>query len=142
MTRSIHVVFEGEIGIDAGGLRRELCHICTDAVLNPEFGLFKIGEGSNQNLVIDPDSIAIPFFERYFEFAGAMLGKSMLERVYAKGQLSRYLLKTLLGHKLSIADLQDFDKSTYESMLYVIENENIGDILDTDFTYTGTYFGT
>jgi len=76
--KNIYCIFEGEIGIDEGGLMRELYSNATEEIFSPEFGLFKIGEGSDHNLVINPDSIAIPFFERYFEYAGIITAKAII----------------------------------------------------------------
>jgi len=78
MLAGVNVVFEGEAGIDAGGLRRELYDLAGQEIFNPKFGLFKIGEGSDHNLIINPDSIAIPYFTKYYEYAGILIGKAML----------------------------------------------------------------
>jgi E3 ubiquitin-protein ligase HUWE1 len=68
------ITFQGEAGIDDGGLRREFYSLVAEKLFNPDFGLFKLS-GNGQSIQPSPQSRLIPYHLKLFEFCGIILAK-------------------------------------------------------------------
>jgi ubiquitin-protein ligase E3 C len=88
-----------EIGIDAGGLFKELWTSLAGVAFNPEYGFFKTtSQGQlypNPNAAIAMDGLNE---DSLFEFLGKVLGKALAEGVVVQPQFARFFLAKLL-HK-------------------------------------------
>jgi len=78
ISRKVFCKFTREQGIDEGGLRREMFTNGCKEIFNPKFGLFKIA-ANGFSLEIDPASQNIPFYLKYFEYAGILLAKTIVD---------------------------------------------------------------
>lgn len=74
LLKNIKVHYDGEIGSDAGGLRKELFTLTTKYIFDPSYGLFR-HTANKTTLEISPFSSIIPNYLKLFEFAGIVLGK-------------------------------------------------------------------
>lgn len=80
--------FLGEPGIDAGGVAREWYDQVTDALFNPDFGLFQYSSVDQMCMQINPASGLVERdHERYFRLVGRILAKALFD-----GQIIRHHL--------------------------------------------------
>ena len=88
------VEFEGEVGIDSGGLSQEWYLLLSRELLKPSYCLFVKQRGETYH--IDPRSKLNDEHVAYFRFTGQILAKAILDRKIVGMHLSRALLK--VGH--------------------------------------------
>ncbi|CAI5714849.1 unnamed protein product [Hyaloperonospora brassicae] len=131
------VVFDGEPALDAGGVMREWYTLLFAELFDPTFGLFvsTVGDersywiNASSDLLIGDDHLA------YFEFAGRLVGKAILEEHLMPVHLALPFLKHILGVPISFSDLQFLDDEIYNSALMVKKIDDI-EPLCLDFTAT------
>lgn len=76
----LHITFQNEEGVDAGGLSREFFAILAKEMFNQNYALFTSTEDGctfqpNSNSSINPDDL------RYFRFVGRIVGKAVVDGV-------------------------------------------------------------
>ncbi|DAZ95116.1 TPA: hypothetical protein N0F65_009747 [Lagenidium giganteum] len=130
------VVFAGEPGLDAGGVMREWFTLLFSELFDPKFGLFVSTVGDERCYWLNTYSADHhPDHLDYFEFAGRLLGKAILEEHLATVHLALPFLKHILGVPISFSDLQFLDDEIYNSAM-MIKNTDDLDALCLDFTVT------
>ncbi|TDH68991.1 hypothetical protein CCR75_000920 [Bremia lactucae] len=132
------VVFDGEPGVDAGGVMREWFTLLFDELFDPSFGLFVHTVGDERSYWINASSNLLLGEEahlRYYEFAGRLVGKAILEEHLMPVHLALPFLKHVLGVPISFSDLQFLDDEIYHSALIVKSIQDI-EPLCLDFTAT------
>lgn len=88
MRKIFRFEFLGEPAIDAGGVAREWFNEVTDALFNPDFGLFQYSSVDQMCMQINPASgLVEQAHERYFRFIGRILAKALFD-----GQIVRHHL--------------------------------------------------
>lgn len=130
------VVFAGEPALDAGGVMREWFTLLFSELFDPEFGLFASTVGDERSYWINATSGS--FHEEhlhYFEFAGRLVGKAILEEHLVSVHLALPFLKHILGVPISFSDLQFLDDEIYNSAMMVKKIDDI-EPLCLDFTAT------
>lgn len=78
LLQKFNCYFKGEPGIDAGGVRREVYAKACEEIFDPALGLFK-ASSDGCSLEINPISHTIPFYLKYFEYAGIILAKAITD---------------------------------------------------------------
>jgi serine/threonine protein kinase len=132
MKAPLRITFEGESGVDEGGLLSELLTLFYDEVLDPEFGLF---QGVN-DVDSKKDSIGDIFYQvlpsKKATSPGALqnlraFGRCLLKTVYegrrAGSALSPSLFKYLTGTAVNIRDLHSWDPVLAKSLSWVLNSE-------------------
>lgn len=72
------VEFEGEIGLDYGGLAREWFYLLSKEMFNPYYGLFEYSAMDNYTLQINPSSgMCNEDHLSYFKFIGRIAGMAV-----------------------------------------------------------------
>ena len=89
--RKTRVEFQGEIGIDSGGLSQEWYLLLSRELLKPSYCLFVKQQGETYH--VDARSQLNDEHISYFRFAGQILAKAILDRKIVGMHLSRALLK-------------------------------------------------
>ncbi|RHZ40905.1 hypothetical protein DYB31_009561 [Aphanomyces astaci] len=129
----MHISFEGEEGLDAGGILREWY----DDILTfrLQFGLFSTTHAENQSYWINPASALSmgPRHLEYFRFVGHLLGRGIQEGLVLNAYLSLPLLKHILGVPISFSDLEYLDQDLYKSCVYVRDHTGM-DALSLTFS--------
>jgi hypothetical protein len=130
------VVFAGEPALDAGGVMREWFTLLFAELFDPEFGLFASTVGDERSYWINAisDSLREEHLA-YFEFAGRLVGKAILEEHLMPVHLALPFLKHILGVPISFSDLQFLDDEIYNSAMMVKKIDDI-EPLCLDFTAT------
>ncbi|EEY70195.1 HECT E3 ubiquitin ligase, putative [Phytophthora infestans T30-4] len=132
------VVFDGEPALDAGGVMREWFTLLFAELFDPSFGLFVSTVGDERSYWINASSDLLLGEEEhlaYFEFAGRLVGKAILEEHLMPVHLALPFLKHILGVPISFSDLQFLDDEIYNSALMVKKIDDI-EPLCLDFTAT------
>ncbi|XP_030382842.1 apoptosis-resistant E3 ubiquitin protein ligase 1 isoform X4 [Scaptodrosophila lebanonensis] len=134
---NFEVTFQGEQGIDWGGLRREWFELVCSALFDARSGLFCTFHDKHQALV-HPNPTRPPHLKlKYFEFAGKMVGKCLFEsalggtyRQLVRARFSRSFLAQLIGLRVHYKYFEQDDPDLYLSKIKYI--------LDTDLDATDT----
>lgn len=136
----LHITFQNEEGIDAGGLSREFFAILAKEMFNPNYALFMSTEDGctfqpNPNSSINPDDL------RYFRFVGRIVGKAVVDGFLLDAHFTRSLYKHMLGVKPTHHDMQAIDPDYYKNLQMILEH-NLEDIgLELTFSTEDHSFG-
>ena len=79
MRGRISVQFQGEEGIDAGGLTREWFIILSREIFNPNWGLFRPSAEGQSTYQPNPHSHINADHLAYFRFVGRVIGKAIAD---------------------------------------------------------------
>ncbi|GLE01832.1 hypothetical protein PINS_up010670 [Pythium insidiosum] len=137
--RRLRIRFEGDVGIDAGGLYREWFLLLCDALVDPTNGVFVCVDRQEQVFHLNPNSRTVlgdNHLTHVFA-AGRFLGRALLEGNATGFHLSLPLLKAVLGQPVTLRDLEFFDAELYKNLVWLLENDGV-DALGLDFTVCET----
>lgn len=131
LTRRLDIKFEGEIGLDYGGMSREWFLALSEDILDAKHKLFKpIG----YEFTIDPMSSKLPDMKEKFQFVGKIIGMALY---HSKLLYSYFILpfyKLLIGIKLEFDDMRYYDEQIWKSLNYIKMN-TISSDLGLTFTH-------
>jgi E3 ubiquitin-protein ligase HUWE1 len=130
----LSVSFAGEPGIDAGGLTKQWFEEVARALFAGNFGLF--GPTPNRRCS-QPLAASAELHDnhcKYFNFAGRIVGRAMIENVPIEAHMTTAFLKQILGRPPALRDLEEIDPDVYHSLLWIQKNV-IGD--DHDIYFSG-----
>ena len=130
MRKEFDVTFEGESGLDVGGVMKEWMYTVTCELFKRETGLFLRADTEEVRYRINPQSpsSALPLFT----LTGKVLGKALFDGVPLNCPLIPPLYRELSGQKTKLSDLKFADKSLYESLSY-IKSQNILEMTISNF---------
>ncbi|KAL0033594.1 hypothetical protein WJX79_006288 [Trebouxia sp. C0005] len=146
MRMKLSVQFQGEEGIDAGGVSREWYQVMAREIFNPNFSLFvQVPEHGttfqpNANSVVQNDEARGTNHLDFFKFVGRILGKALYDGQLIDAFFTRSFYKHMLGDPLTYEDIEAVDPEYYKNLRWMLEN-NITDVLDLTFTEESDYFG-
>lgn len=132
--RRFEIEFNGENGLDWGGLLAEWLElICRnlfdpDAPSSPDKALFVRFKNDRQGLVHPNAKTTMPLL--YYELAGKIIGKTLVDaalmhnsRYYVTARFSRSFLAQLIGLRISYRYFEHDDPDLYVSKVkYILEN--------------------
>ncbi|KAJ4463011.1 putative E3 ubiquitin-protein ligase TOM1 [Paratrimastix pyriformis] len=137
LARRLVVTFEGEEGLDLGGLAREWYTAVGRALVNPDYALFTRAEESAYAYLIAPISAVHDDVEAYFRFVGRFLGKAIADRQTIDVHFSRSFYKCLLGRPAAVQDLEAADPEFFRSLTWLLEHP-VDPSLELDVYFTAT----
>ncbi|KAF9533161.1 hypothetical protein CPB83DRAFT_903141 [Crepidotus variabilis] len=140
LKRRLMINFEGEDGLDYGGVSREWFFLLSHEIFNPSYGLFEYSAHDNYTLQINPNSGINPDHLSYFKFIGRTLGLAIFHRRFLDAYFVPSFYKMILGKHMMLEDLQSVDADLHRSLNWMLEND-ITDVLDETFTTTEDRFG-
>jgi len=127
--RLFEIYFDGELGVDQGGLRRDWYEVLTRYIFNPDNGLFvPIEEGQSlQPNPFPPSHIKL----KHFRMAGKLVGKALYEsamgdtyRLYLNARLARSLLAQIIGVGSHYTMLQEDAPDLWKNKIqYILCND-------------------
>ena len=123
----LSVQFDGEEGLDQGGVTREWMCLLMQAVLDPQVALFST---SNENYVyqINSNSHVNPEHLDYFNFLGKLLAKCICDGITTPfSHFTPDVYNVLLQRPTYFSDLQVIDADIYRSLQWILEN-NVDDL--------------
>jgi E3 ubiquitin-protein ligase NEDD4 len=140
LKKRLMIKFEGEEGLDYGGVSREFFQQLSHEVFNPAYGLFKYASSDNYTLQINPNSNINPEHLNYFKFVGRVVGLAVFHRRFLDAFFVGAMYKMMLRKKIVLQDLESVDSEMFKSLCWMLEND-ITDILYETFSVEEDRFG-
>ena len=130
----IRVSFNGEEGMDAGGLTREWFILLSKALFNPNYALFV---RAANGVSFQPNSMSNVNDQHleFFKFTGRAIGKAVTDGYYLEVYFTRSFYKHILGQEVTYQDMEDLDPEFYNSMKKLQEID-LDQNLSVEFTFT------
>lgn len=136
LRRRLMISFEGEDGLDYGGVARyvgpslsntavlivysEWFFLISHEIFNPSYGLFEYSSHDNYTLQINPASGINPDHLSYFKFTGRCLGLAIFHRKYMDAYFVPSFYKMILGRPQTLADLESIDSHLHNSLVWML----------------------
>ncbi|XP_054777632.1 E3 ubiquitin-protein ligase UPL1-like [Prosopis cineraria] len=128
----LNVQFQGEEGIDAGGLTREWYQLLSRVIFDKGALLFT-NVGNNATFQPNPNSVYQTEHLSYFKFVGRVVGKALFDGQLLDVYFTRSFYKHILGVKVTYHDIEAVDPDYYKNLKWMLEND-VSDILDLTFS--------
>lgn len=122
LRRKLFVKFDGEDGLDYGGLSREFFLLLSRTLFDVGYGLFQPSSGNFYLLQVHPSSGVNPDHLQYFRFIGRILGLAIFHNRFLECFFTPSFYKVLLGKQLGLQDLQQVDEQAHKSLSWLLEN--------------------
>lgn len=126
------VHFQGEEGIDAGGLTREWYQSLSRVIFDRGALLFTT-VGNDSTFQPNPNSVYQTEHLSYFKFVGRVVGKALFDGQLLDVHFTRSFYKHILGAKVTYHDIEAIDPDYYKNLKWMLEND-ISDVLDLTFS--------
>lgn len=134
------IVFDGETGLDYGGVQREWFYLLSKEVFNPYYGLFEYSASDNYTLQINPNSgMCNEDHLLYFKFIGRLAGMAVYHGKLLDAFFIRPFYKMMLGKPITLIDMESVDSEYYNSLNWILENDP--EDLDLTFCVDEELFG-
>ncbi|KAF8094776.1 hypothetical protein N665_0353s0007 [Sinapis alba] len=128
----LNVQFQGEEGIDAGGLTREWYQLLSRVIFDKGALLFTT-VGNDATFQPNPNSVYQTEHLSYFKFVGRMVAKALFDGQLLDVYFTRSFYKHILGVKVTYHDIEAVDPDYYKNLKWLLEND-VNDILDLTFS--------
>lgn len=140
LKKRLMIKFDGEEGLDYGGVSREFFFLLSHDMFNPFYCLFEYSSHDNYTLQINPHSGINPEHLNYFKFIGRVVGLGVFHRRFLDAFFIGALYKMMLRKKVVLQDMEGVDAEFYRSLKWICDND-ITDVLDLTFTAEDDRFG-
>ncbi|GMI83160.1 ubiquitin-protein ligase 2 [Hibiscus trionum] len=126
------VHFQGEEGIDAGGLTREWYQLLSRVIFDKGALLFTT-VGNESTFQPNPNSVYQTEHLSYFKFVGRVVGKALFDGQLLDVHFTRSFYKHILGAKVTYHDIEAIDPDYFKNLKWMLEND-ISEVLDLTFS--------
>ncbi|OIW04324.1 hypothetical protein TanjilG_32516 [Lupinus angustifolius] len=126
------VQFQGEEGIDAGGLTREWYQLLSRVIFDKGALLFTT-VGNESTFQPNPNSVYQTEHLSYFKFVGRVVGKALFDGQLLDVHFTRSFYKHILGVKVTYHDIEAIDPDYFKNLKWMLEND-ISDVLGLTFS--------
>ncbi|KAH9314061.1 hypothetical protein KI387_022688, partial [Taxus chinensis] len=136
--KPLKVIFEGEDGVDEGGVTKEFFQILVRDLFHVDYGMFTYSEDT-RNFWFNPNSMES---DHEFWLVGAILGLAIYNGVILDVHFPAVIYKKLMELTPCVDDLKDFQPEVARSLQHLLEFE--GDVASTFclfFQVSYDYFG-
>ncbi|KAL1411894.1 hypothetical protein Q8F55_002880 [Vanrija albida] len=140
LKKRLMIKFEGEDGLDYGGLSREFFFLLSHEMFNPFYCLFEYSAHDNYTLQINPNSGVNPEHLNYFKFIGRVVGLGIFHRRFLDAYFIVSFYKMILKKKITLADLESVDAGLHRGLTWMLEND-ITDVIEDTFSISEEHFG-
>ncbi|RUP50997.1 hypothetical protein BC936DRAFT_136672 [Jimgerdemannia flammicorona] len=140
LKKRLMIKFDGEDGLDYGGLSREFFFLLSHEMFNPFYCLFEYSAHDNYTLQINPHSGINPEHLNYFRFIGRVVGLAIFHRRFLDAFFIVSFYKMILTKKVAVADMESVDADFFRSLTWMLENDITG-VLDLTFSTEDERFG-
>lgn len=123
LKKPLKVVFDGEEGVDEGGVQKEFFQLLVQELYNEDFGMFERIDES-RNFWFNKNSFEVNL---QFELFGIVLGLAIYNQVILDVRFPMAVYKKLmLGSRVSLglSDLLDFQPSLAKGLIALLEHED------------------
>ncbi|KAK9480683.1 hypothetical protein V1514DRAFT_151348 [Lipomyces japonicus] len=140
LKKRLMIKFEGEEGLDYGGVSREFFFLLSHEMFNPFYCLFEYSAHDNYTLQINPHSGINPEHLNYFKFIGRVVGLAIFHRRFLDAFFIGAFYKMMLKKRVVLADMEGVDADFYRNLSWTLDND-ITDILELTFSTEDDRFG-
>ncbi|XP_025831549.1 apoptosis-resistant E3 ubiquitin protein ligase 1 [Agrilus planipennis] len=130
--KNFEIVFQGEQGIDWGGIRREWFELVCAQLFDSKNGLFKSFHDGQQSLVHPNPNRPSHLKLRHYEFAGKIAGKCLYEsalggsyRQLVRAKFTRSFLAQVIGLRVHYKYFEQDDPDLYLAKIKFLLENNI-----------------
>lgn len=141
LKKRLMIKFDGEDGLDYGGLSREFFFLLSHEMFNPFYCLFEYSAHDNYTLQINPHSGINPEHLNYFKFIGRVVGLAIFHRRFLDAFFIGALYKMILQKGVQLADMEGVDADFHRSLQWMLDNDISGGILEQTFSTEDERFG-
>ena len=132
----IRIRFNGEEGLDAGGLAKDWFAAVARCLIEGSTGLLQLADDGNAIIDIRASTIHKPSESRWlFKSLGVYIAKALIDNQTLGILLSPLLLLLFAGRTIGLRDLEEIDSSFYKGLKWVEEN----DVSGADLTFSVAY---
>ncbi|KAJ8958329.1 hypothetical protein NQ318_017475 [Aromia moschata] len=117
LKKQLVVEFEGEQGIDEGGVSKEFFQLVIEEIFNPDYAMFTV-QPETQTVWFNPTSFES---DAQFTLIGIVLGLAIYNNVILSVNFPMVLYRKLMGKRGSFEDLQDWNPVLYNSLKQLLE---------------------
>ncbi|KAJ6260137.1 E3 ubiquitin-protein ligase [Drechslerella dactyloides] len=136
----LNIRFQGEEGVDAGGVTREWFQVLARQMFNPDYVLFLPVASDRTTFHPNRTSGVNQEHLSFFKFIGRIIAKALYEGRVLDCHFSRAMYKRILGQNVSLKDMENLDLEYSKSLQWMLEND-ITDILLLNFSVETDEFG-
>ncbi|KAK5778883.1 hypothetical protein RI543_003810 [Arxiozyma heterogenica] len=140
LKKRLMIKFDGEEGLDYGGVSREFFFLLSHEMFNPFYCLFEYSAHDNYTIQINPNSGINPEHLNYFKFIGRVVGLGVFHRRFLDAFFVGALYKMMLRKKVVLQDMEGVDADVYNSLKWTLDNQ-IDGVLDLTFSADDERFG-
>ncbi|CAD6577622.1 MAG: E3 ubiquitin-protein ligase pub1 [Cyphobasidiales sp. Tagirdzhanova-0007] len=140
LKKRLMIKFDGEDGLDYGGLSREFFFLLSHEMFNPFYCLFEYSAHDNYTLQINPHSGINPEHLNYFKFIGRVLGLAIFHRRFLDAYFITSFYKMILNKKIALADMESVDAEIFRSLTWMLDND-VTDVIENSFSVEDDRFG-
>ncbi|PLB35878.1 NEDD4 family E3 ubiquitin-protein ligase [Aspergillus candidus] len=140
LKKRLMIKFDGEDGLDYGGLSREFFFLLSHEMFNPFYCLFEYSAHDNYTLQINPHSGVNPEHLNYFKFIGRVVGLAIFHRRFLDSFFIGAFYKMMLRKKVSLQDMEGVDEDLHRNLAWTLENDIEG-IIEMNFAVDDEKFG-
>uniref|UniRef100_A0A6Q2Y1E2 Ubiquitin-protein ligase E3A n=1 Tax=Esox lucius TaxID=8010 RepID=A0A6Q2Y1E2_ESOLU len=119
LRKQLFVEFEGEQGVDEGGVSKEFFQLVLEEMFNPDIGMFTYDE-STKLFWFNPSSLEN---EAQFTLIGIVLGLAIYNNCILDVHFPMVVYRKLMGKKGTYLDLADSHPVLYQSLKELLEYE-------------------
>ncbi|XP_047989880.1 ubiquitin-protein ligase E3A [Leguminivora glycinivorella] len=117
LKKQLVVEFEGEQGLDEGGVSKEFFQLIVEEIFNPDYGMFT-QQRDNETVWFNPLSFET---EAQFTLIGIVLGLAIYNNVILPVNFPMVVYRKLMGKKGSFEDLADWNPILYSGLKDMLE---------------------
>lgn len=117
LKKQLVVEFEGEQGVDEGGVSKEFFQLIVEEIFNPDFGMFT-HQTDTQTVWFNPTSFES---EAQFTLIGIVLGLAIYNNIILAVNFPMVVYRKLMGKKGSFEDLADWNPILYSGLKNMLE---------------------
>lgn len=140
LKKRLMIKFDGEDGLDYGGLSREFFFLLSHEMFNPFYCLFEYSAHDNYTLQINPHSGINPEHLNYFKFIGRVVGLAIFHRRFLDAFFIGAFYKMILRKKVALQDMEGVDADFHRNLEWMLNND-ITDALELTFSTEDERFG-
>jgi E3 ubiquitin-protein ligase NEDD4 len=120
LKKRLMIKFDGEDGLDYGGLSREFFFLLSHEMFNPFYCLFEYSAHDNYTLQINPHSGINPEHLNYFKFIGRVVGLAIFHRRFLDAFFIGAFYKMILRKKVSLQDMEGVDADFHRNLEWML----------------------
>ena len=125
LKKRLMIKFQGEEGLDYGGVSREYFFLLSHEMFNPFYCLFEYAASDNYTLQINPKSTINPEHLLYFRFIGRVMGLAVLHQRFLDAFFVSAFYKMIIKKPIVLKDLESCDDELYRSLQWIMYDKLI-----------------